>query len=238
MINKLYLYILLSLLPVLANTPAFAIECLDYIPSHAKPNGDLRLCQSSLNGRMEEYACQEYETNTDTYIVLHKGGPYPLAIALRPQKASFADNEMLWLYRAGSKPLSCEPEIPGVIPQEAAHLGTGICMNELNRPLPCALFEHAAARISTIQRFFVFYDSGGNGPVQIDTRVVGINDEAFVAELAYQLGRALFDTECCRADGEAYLAYARRLFPNAKVYQTNVQNGLSDLQQQAHKLTQ
>jgi hypothetical protein len=106
---------------------------------------------------------------------------------------------------------------PGV-PTQATHLGTGVCVDHDERLAPCEAYWHAPARDFQQTIFLVHYDPAGDGPVRIEATLVGTNQDALTAELAFQLGRALLPSACCRAQARAYLAYAYQQFPHEPDY--------------------
>jgi hypothetical protein len=116
----------------------------------------------------------------------------------------------------------CNLERPLGVPAGAAYRGTGVCEDERDRPLPCSLFEHAAARQPEALRYFVYYVPDGRGVRRIDAVSAGRNEHALEAELAFQIGRALQQAGCCRDRAEAYLLHAAALFPDDEIYRAAV----------------
>ena len=63
-----------------------------------------------------------------------------------------------------------------------------------------------------------FITQAQNGRSFIDVEDAGANKDAMVAELAYQIGTSLWQTECCHEQALQYLAYALQLFPRSITY--------------------
>ncbi len=196
-------------------------ECSRYLPMSVIPVGDLRLCEATLdggNGETEIFSCQKYQDDDGTYKVLFKGGRSPCAIYFERHDDPHKQIRPIWTRQEAEGSPACDLETPSGVPAGARFMGTGVCINDTDQLVPCAMFEHEAARDSEIWRYLVFYDRDGAGPVRVTTNTAGINYKAMVAELAYWLGMELQDSECCPERAQDYLAYAYQLFPEAVDY--------------------
>lgn len=200
---------------LLQSGQAVANECFDVLPEQAVKHGELKICQSAFSGVSEEYSCQEYRGPHGQYRVLYKGGLIPKAVTYFDAK----DNEQLvWSTTYGDAKRICPLTPPSGIPADAEHRGTGVCHADDDAAVPCSVYEYAAARQPDFHRYIVFYNPTGHGYYHVNGYVAGDNKNAMVAELAYQLGMSLLDTECCSGQAMEYLEYAYRLFPEADEY--------------------
>ncbi len=148
--------------------------------------------------------------------MIYKGGLEPKAIL----KIS-ADGQEKLIYSPswGDHKMRCPLPAPDTISKHATHRGVGICMDENDANVPCSVYEHAQARQSRAWRYLVFYRP--NGKAEVAHRMVaGDNQDAMVAEIAYQLGLSLLETRCCAEKATAYLEHAHRLFPKVTVYRS------------------
>jgi hypothetical protein len=107
---------------------------------------------------------------------------------------------------------------PKVIPATAKFQGSGVCLDDHDKNVPCGIFVDKPARVPEITRYMVYYDAAGDGIVQLEKQVAGPNRDAIPAELAYQIGVRLMNSDCCRAEGLGYLELALSLFPDSRVY--------------------
>jgi len=135
---------------------------------------------------------------------------------------------LAWSGAVAANAFRYEPERPAGVPRLATYRGTGVCTDAQERQVPCSVFEHAAARDPHEMRYMVFYHPDGSDPSTVDAQVAGENEDALLAELAFQLGLGLINTGCCRAQAEAYLKYAHELFPDAPVYGAVYRAALAD----------
>jgi len=193
-----------------------AAECFDLIPEAARPEGEMWLCLSAHNGRLERYSCQDYVDARVRYRLFFRGGVVPKAVAVfrhgKPRKFQLIERNTT------APQQTCEIATPAGVPEDALHLGTGVCRNDCGKRVPCSVFRLEAARYPAIVHYTVLYDSQGYGPMSLDTRKLGTNDEAMMAELSFQLGTNLLDANCCMDQALDYLGYAYRLFPDDTQY--------------------
>mgnify|MGYP007059378624 CR=1 FL=1 len=207
-----------------------ANECLNLMPYDTVADGLPHICQSSFNGVENSYSCQDYRFNNTRYRVLYRGGVTPKAVI------ELTRNDNYYLLSAplfGDERLRCPLKPPAGIPQHATHRGTGVCYDENDEMVACSVFEHAAARETEAHRFMTFYHPSSEQPVTIDAQIAGNNEDALVAEIAFQIGMSLWDSECCTEQAVDYLAYAYRLFPRNDLYKTAYRRSRATLELQA-----
>ncbi|MDH5407716.1 MAG: hypothetical protein OEZ33_01440 [Gammaproteobacteria bacterium] len=216
----------LSLLLCIVVFEAKASQCQSFIPSSAYPVGELRLCSSSYSGLKQQYSCQDYELKGHHFRVIYRGGLVPKAI-VRLDK--YQNEKLVWSTQFGDRRMACPINAPKGMPKHAKHLGIGICVDDLDKEVPCSVYEHQAARSMEYHRFMVFYKADGSGTSMVDKQVVGANQNAMVAEIAYQLGLSLLQTDCCSEQSMAYLELAHKLFPQAQDYHAAYQHAQSVL---------
>ena len=190
-------------------------ECLNLLPDDAVVDGLPKVCQSSYNGMNNQYSCQDYRSGELQYRVLYKGGLHPKAVLQLNSDSSF---HLLSAPLFGNPKLHCPLRPPAGIPEYAIHRGTGICYDDDDRQVACSVFEYAPARQTVRQRYMTFYGADERQPVSIDAHVAGSNEDAMVAEIAFQIGMNLWDSECCAEQAVEYLAYAYQLFPRTEAY--------------------
>ena len=65
----------------------------------------------------------------------------------------------------------------------------------------------------------VYFDSLGSGPTEKEVFLMGRNQRGFMAEMAYQLGKAKLGSGCCQQQAAAYLRFAYESFPDSRVYE-------------------
>lgn len=213
---------LLFLVLLLVVGYAAANECLNLFPYDVKPDGLAKICQSAFNGIEFSYSCQDYRSGDNRYRVLYKGGRTPKAVlALNPD----GTEQILSSPVFGDNKLTCPLSAPPGVPRYATHRGIGVCHDEHNKPVACSIFLHAAARESEAHRYMVFYPNSPTDQTKIEVQAAGNNDDAMVAELAFQIGMSLWETECCTKEAVKYLAYAYSLFPRAEAYRQAYQRG-------------
>jgi len=194
---------------------ASANECLDLLPYDTVADGIPSICQSNFTGIKKDYSCQDYRSGETRYRVLYRGGLYPKAVVqINPDNTRYLISSTLF----GDHKLRCPLTPPEAIPQHAVHRGMGVCQDDYDQLVACSVFEHAEARRTEAHRYMTFYHSGDEQSVSIDAQVAGTNSDALVAEMAFQIGMSLWDTECCAQQAVEYLEYAYQLFPRAEAY--------------------
>lgn len=177
---------------------------------------DFFLCTSDHSGKKQTYSCRDYTENDVSYRLFFRGGSKPKAAARVDGRMP---NEIYRHYDISKLQLPVyQVAPPEGLPAGSRFIGSGVCRNEQNEPLPCGVFEHAPARDPYTYRYMVFYHDLGGGPVKIGKYIAGPNDNAIPAEFAYQTGLGLVQSSCCAAEGLAYLAYAHELFPDSREY--------------------
>ena len=150
-----------------SGSAALAGECLQYLPAAATAVGELQLCEATLNDETETFSCQKYQDDDRTYAVLFKGGRSPYAIYYERHDGPRGQTHLMWSRQKSDGLPACELATPAGVPAEARFMGTGVCVDDTDELVPCAMFEHSAARCSKIRRYLVFYDRTGGGPVRI-----------------------------------------------------------------------
>lgn len=206
-----------AVLLLLCTGYAGANDCLKLLPDDTTVDGQPHVCQSAFNGVTRHYSCQDYRSGNTHYRVLYRGGVTPKAVL---QFDAHAPYRVVSSPLYGDARLGCPLKPPASMPQHAIHRGLGVCHDAQDRPVACSVYEHAAPRLRVTHRYMTFYTADENDPVRIDTQIAGANDDAMVAELAFQLGMSLWETECCAEQAVDYLAYAYRLFPRADAYRS------------------
>lgn len=205
---------------------AGANECLSQMPGGVTPAGQVRLCQSGFTGLKTQYSCQDYRNSGQYYRVIYKGGLEPMAIV---RLTAGGKEQLIWSPSFGDPRMRCPLPPPATLPKHARHRGLGLCMDENNARLPCSVYEHTGVRQSRAWRFLVFYNQDGSDSRVAHQMAAGDNQDAMVAELAYQLGLSLLETTCCSEQAAAYLEYAHRLFPRASAYRAGYLQALEQL---------
>lgn len=188
-----------------------ANDCPAILPTSAGAVGEPRLCQVGEGKSDRLFVCRDYRDSDRHYRVLFRGGPVPKQIHELARHDSIPTRHAV----AGRR---CDLARPAGVSATASYRGTGVCQDEHGRPLPCGLFEHAAARQPEAMRYFVFYEPDGSGVRHVEALIAGRNEHALTAELAYQIGRALAGGGCCRDEARAYVAHAVALFPDEPSY--------------------
>lgn len=213
---------MLALVAMFFLGPVAANECLNLLPDDVKADGLPKICESAFNGIEFSYSCQDYRSGENRYRVLYKGGRTPKAVLALNADGS---EQILSSPIFGDHRLTCPLTPPTGVPKYATHRGTGVCHDENDKPIACSIFLHTAARQTESHRYMVFYPNNSEATVKVDVQVAGNNDDAMVAELAFQIGMSLWDTECCTEQAVQYLAYAYSLFPRAEAYRQAYQRG-------------
>lgn len=213
---KIYLKISIVSISLLMASFSNANECLDLLPYDTVANGHSKICQSSFNGMNNHYSCQDYQSGDTRYRVLYRGGVTPKAIIkINPDNSE----QLLSAPLFGDLRLRCPLTPPAGIPEYAVHRGTGVCQDENDSMVACSVFEHAAARKMEATRYMTFFASE-KPSVVIDAQIASDNEDAMVAEIAFQIGMSLWDTDCCSERAVEYLEQAYKLFPQAEPYRT------------------
>ncbi|UCE88450.1 MAG: hypothetical protein JSW10_08865 [Pseudomonadota bacterium] len=220
-------YVYLAAATMLASpvvTPAPLSTCSSPVAATVEPLGEPRLCEYHFDGGSENFTCQAYQGTTGRYVAAFRGGRTPQAIfSAVGQARSMGD--ALWIQGEDPGVFDCAAGPPRGVPAGADYIGTGVCETLDGDLAPCRMYRHAAARQYHIQLYLVSYEPAGGGPMHIEAQAVGVNHDALAAELAYQLGVSLSQTECCKAQGESYIAYAYQLFPRDAVYRDQYLSG-------------
>jgi len=196
--------------------PAWAAKLPPLTNGMILPTTNFFLCESSHTGEPQIYSCRDYREDGQRFRVYFKGGAAPKAVAnLDPNgrvTAIHLSNQ------PGTHLVTFPVRPPKAIPATAKFQGLGVCLDEHDSNVPCGIFVDKPARMPEITRYLVYYDAGGNGMVQVDKQAAGPNRDAIPAELAYQIGVRLMDSDCCRSEGLGYLKLALSLFPDSRVY--------------------
>jgi hypothetical protein len=194
---------------------AAANECLNLFPYDVSEDGFPKICQSAFSGRPTRYGCQDYRSGQNRYRVLYKGGRSPKAVlALDADGTEHVLSSPLF----GDPKLTCALKAPDGVPKYANHAGIGVCRDDHNKPVACSIFQYAAARQKIMHTYMVFYPTNKRHKIHVDVEDAGVNKDAMVAEIAYQLGRSLLQTACCSDHAVKYFAYAYHLFPRSETY--------------------
>lgn len=196
-------------------TQTTANECYSKFPAGVTPLGQVKICQSGFTGLQSDYSCQDYRAGNHHYRVIYKGGLEPKAIV----KLNHGKGEQLiWSPSFGDPKMRCPLTAPASIPRHAKHRGLGVCIDNNDEDVACSVYEHAPVRHSRAYRYLVFYRQDGRGSELVHQMVAGNNQDAMVAEIAYQFGLSLLETRCCSEQASTYLEHAHRLFPKASAY--------------------
>ena len=202
---------LLSLLVIIFTTHAAANECLNLFPYDTVEDGLPKICQSAFNGMPSDYSCQDYRSGENRYRVLYKGGRTPKAVLALTSNGS---EQLISSPLFGNQKLKCPLKAPVGVPKYATHRGIGICRDENDKPVACSIFLYAAARDINLHSYMVFYPKHKREKVRVDVSDAGKNENAMAAEIAFQIGMTLWETECCHEQAVPYLAYAYRAEQN------------------------
>lgn len=213
--------LVLSVLAVFYLAHAAANECLNLLPDDAAEDGLPKICQSGITGMKSNYGCQDYRSGETRYRVLYKGGRSAKAVLiLNPDGSELVLSSPLH----GDQKLNCPLKAPTGVPKYATHRGVGVCRDENDKPLACSIFQHAAARQALAHLYMVYYPNDKQHKIQVEVENAGVNENAMVAEIAYQIGQSLLKTTCCSDRAMHYLAYAYRLFPRSETYRQAYQH--------------
>jgi len=214
--------LLLALQGSLPAAKAGGNDCPALLPADAKPIGALRLCRADAGTSGELSACRDYITGDHLFTVEFRGGVVPVALRQRLAGAAQGTAAAVTQTMGVRGKRGCDLTPPQDVAQGATYRGTGVCHDEYDRPLPCSVYEGANARQRTAMRYFVYYEPDGSGIRQVDALPAGPNQQAFEAEMAFQLGRALSATGCCEEKARAYVAHALGLFPADPTYRDSL----------------
>lgn len=201
---------------------AAANECLNLFPYDVAEDGLPKICQSAVTGTLKNYSCQDYRSGENHYRVVYKGGNMPMAVLVFNADGS---QKVLSSPLRGDEKLNCPLKAPAGVPKYATHRGLGVCRDDNNIPVACSIFQYAAARQTIVHSYMVFYPSNRQQKLRIEVSDAGANDNAMVAELAFQIGLSLSHTSCCSEQSLHYLAYAYHLFPRSETYRHAYQRG-------------
>jgi hypothetical protein len=222
-VHRMLHWVVACSLPVLSiNGPgaiALAEGWTGTLPVEAEAVGDFRLCESDHTGNSELYSCRDFSGREGRFRLFYRGGPHPKAIATSGHGGVVTEPQRL--DGLGGRCEDCDVAPPRGVPGGATHLGTGVCQDEDGDSVPCSIFRHAPSRDPRIHHYVVFYYVDGKGPYLIEKQAMGTSSNAMVAELAYQVGRSLLRTGCCKRLAIAYIAHAYELFPNEDEYRSD-----------------
>lgn len=200
----------------LGNNPAWAAKLPPFAKNGIQVTSNFFLCHSDHTGKKLTYSCRDYRQDKQQIRAYYRGGTIPKAVATLDANGQvtaiqFAD-------QPNDKLVALPVPPPSIIPATAKFQGSGVCLDEQDKNVPCGIFVDKRARTTEITRYMVYYDANGEGVVQVDKQAAGPNRDAIPAELAYQIGVRLMDSDCCRAEGLGYLKLALSLFPDSGVY--------------------
>lgn len=193
-------------------------RCSAILPDDASAVDDIKLCHSDRIGKNEVYACQDFVTGNARYRVLFKGGRHPKAIVRIHDQEDVMN--IIRLDKNPDNPPLCQLSKPEQIPALARFMGAGVCSDDSDQSVACAVFRHKAPRLKTVSDYMVYYRADGSGPKSTASFEIGANQDAMPAELAYQIGINLLQTRCCQQRGLRYLELAYQMFPDYTLYRT------------------
>ncbi len=209
------LRLMLSVFAMFYLAQAMANECLNLFPYDVAEDGTPKICQSAFSGMTSTYGCQDYRSGENRYRVLYKGGSTAKAVlTIAPDGTEQVMSSPL----RGNQNLNCPLKAPAGVPKYAHHRGIGICRDENNTPMACSIYQYSGARQPLSHIYMVYYTTDNQQEMHIDVEDAGANEDAMVAEIAYQIGQSLMKTTCCSDRAMQYLAYAHRLFPRSETY--------------------
>jgi len=187
-----------------------------------QPASNFFLCQSAYTGEPQTYSCRDYRAGKRKFRAYFQGGTTPRAIATLD--ANGLTTEVRLLNQPGDEFVALPVTPPKDIPATAKFQGSGVCLDDHDKNVPCGVFIDKAARTPQIARYMVFYDAAGAGVVQFDKQEAGPNRDAIPAELAYQIGVRLMSSDCCHEEGLGYLKMALSLFPDSRIYRNTYEH--------------
>lgn len=209
------LRLILSVFALFYLAQAAANECLNLFPYDVAEDGTPKICQSGFTGMTSTYGCQDYRSGETRYRVLYKGGSTAKAVlTIAPDGIE----QILSSPLRGDQKLDCPLKAPAGVPKYAYHRGIGVCRDEHNMPMACSIFQYSGARQALSHLYMVYYPGDKHQKMHVDVEDAGVNENAMVAEIAYQIGQSLLKTTCCSDRAMPYLAYAYRLFPRSETY--------------------
>ncbi|MFV1983816.1 MAG: hypothetical protein ACC657_09795 [Thiohalomonadales bacterium] len=226
--SKVLVMLLISLTLINTSNTVYANECMSYIQNKTITINGLKICESAYNGISDIYSCQDYQSADRNYRVLYKGGIVPKAIVVLNEQQQ---EKIIWATIFGDKKLHCPLIAPRGIHINAKHRGTGICTNDHDQFVPCSVYEHKVSRQIDSHRYLVFYPTNETNTnlIKVETYIFDATEDAMTAEIAYQFGLSLLDTECCSQQAMTYLEYAYHLYPKANKYSKAYNNAKFDL---------
>ncbi len=201
-------------------------SCSAFLPADATPVRDLHICRSRHDGKNTVYACQDFASGDEFYRVLFKGGRNPKAIT-----ALAADGEagrVIWSEDEETDPPVCSLAPPPQAPATNQFVGVGVCKDDAGQSVPCAVFRRKAPRAQITTDYLVFYHADGSGPQRAIPMYVETDPDALPAELAFQIGRRLVKSRCCRHRGLQYLQYASQAYPDSNLYRKALQESVGE----------
>ena len=184
--------------------------------NRVQPASNFFLCQSNHTGKPQIYSCRDYREGKQKIRAYFQGGATPRAVATLDANGQV--DELKLPDQPGDEFVVIPVKPPKNIPATAKFQGSGVCLDDHDKDVPCGVFIDRAARTPQITRYMVYYDAAGAGVSQFDKQEAGPNRDAIPAELAYQIGKRLMNSDCCRAEGLGYLKMALSLFPDSRVY--------------------
>jgi hypothetical protein len=197
-------------------------SCSAYIPEDARTVDSFGLCQSDHGGANTLYACLHFMSAKGQYRVLFSGGRHPEAIARLTTIGEVS--ELLWHKAKRSNQPTCDFPPPAQVPSGTIFIGAGVCEDEQAQSVPCAVFRDKSPQRATIADHMVQYRADGLGPHHTSIILIGVNEDAAPAQLAFQIGLELLKTSCCQQSGLKYVEHAYRLFPGSIVYRSAYQH--------------
>jgi hypothetical protein len=213
--RSLYLLGLLAMAG-LSSTPALGAKLPQFSTNGIRPVSNFFLCQSSHSGKTQAYSCRDYRQGDQRFRAYYRGGTAPKAVATLDTRGRITGLQVA--EQANDKPTAFPVRPPRGVPATAKFQGSGVCLNDNDKNVPCGIFVDKSARVPVIARYMVFYDAKGSGVTTFDREEAGPNRDAIPAELAYQIGVRLMASDCCRVEGLRYLKAALSLFPDSMVY--------------------
>lgn len=212
--------------PHLLNPGKNLASCSKFLPADAKPVRDLHICRSGRDGKNTVYACQDFASGHERYRVLFKGGRHPKAITALTEDGEIS--KLVWSEDEDTDPPVCSLAPPPQAPATNQFVGVGVCKDDAGQSVPCAVFRRKAPRAQFTTDYLVFYRVDGSGPQRAIPMYVETDPDALPAELAFQIGRRLVKSRCCRHRGLQYLQYAFQAYPDSPLYRTALQESVGE----------
>lgn len=214
--NKSLSFLGLLVMTGFAGSPVLAAKPPQFPGNGMRPVSSFFLCQSSHSGTAQAYSCRNYRKGDRRFRAYYRGGTVPKAVAMLDPSGHITGLQVA--ENAGDNGIAFPVRPPRGIPATAKFQGSGVCINDDDKNIPCGVFIDRSARVPVIARYMVFYDANGSGATVFDRQEAGPNRDAIPAELAYQIGVRLMASDCCRTEGLGYLKAALSLFPDSGVY--------------------